>query len=434
MNLRPFELALVIGSLIMAIVALFILATYTPPPDDTVVSTVQGNVTIWGMVPATAVRTVIDQLYLTDASYANVTYQYVNPETFDTELVNALADGYAPDLLFIPHERLAQLQRRLRPISYESFPVADYRALYLDGASLFAYPEGIYALPVMVDPLVMYWNRNMLFNQQLLEPPQTWEALMTDYFPKLIDRSDDRTITRPVMAMGAGSNIRNSYGMFSALLLQAGSRMVVPAGNQYQVLLSTSNTPGVNPLQQATNFYLGFANPSNPLYTWNRSLPEDRSMFVRGDMAFYFGYGSEASRIAALNPNLNFDMAELPQGASATVRRTYGRLYGVAIMNSSPNPVSAERVAFELANYSNSATIAASSEMVPLLRSLVAASSDDVYGRIRYNAAPVAYGWLNPNYRSTESIITQSLEDINANRASVSGGTGDMAARIQLSY
>lgn len=434
MKLRPFELALVIGSAVFALAALLILSTYTPPTDDTTVQVVQGSVVIWGTIPSVTVNGVIEELALADTSYGNVTYKYVSPDRFNNDLINALADGVAPDLLLIPHEQLTQLQRRLRPISYESFPVADYRSLYLDGASIFAFPEGIYALPIMVDPLVLYWNRNTLFNQQLLEAPKTWESLVSDYFPKLIARSDDRTIKRPVVAMGSGSNIRNSYGVLSMLLLQAGSKMVVPSQNRYQVLLSTGSTPGVNPLQDAIKFYLGFANPGNTLYTWNRSLPDDRSMFIRGDMPFYFGYGSEAARLSELNPNLNFDMAEIPQKAAATQRRTYGRLYGIAIMNSSRNQASAQRVAFDFASTANSSKFAERSAMVPLLRGLVSQGKNDAYGRVRYNVAPVTYGWLNPNYDLTDSIITQSLEDINANRATLSNGVDDLEKRIQLAY
>ncbi len=65
------------------------------------------------------------------------------------------------------------------------------------------------------------------------------------------------------------------------------------------------------------DFYTRFARPDNTLYSWNRSFSSDRDRFVSGDLALYFGYGSEGKELERLNPNLNFDIAEVPQGATA---------------------------------------------------------------------------------------------------------------------
>ena len=64
------------------------------------------------------------------------------------------------------HEKLVEHRSRLQSIPYESFPERDFRNRYIDGASIFAMRDGVYAFPLMVDPLVMYWNRDIFSDKK----------------------------------------------------------------------------------------------------------------------------------------------------------------------------------------------------------------------------------------------------------------------------
>jgi len=134
------------------------------------------------------------------------------------------------------------------------------------------------------------------------------------------------------------------------------------------------------------------------------------------DLVLYFGKGSEAKSLSFQNPNLNFGMAEVPQGATANVRRTYGTFYGYALLRSSRNLTGAQIVLQELGNVSNVEKLATALLMAPAYRSLLTASSNDQYGRIIYSSAVVARGWLSPKPTITNDIFTQMVEDVLANR------------------
>ena len=54
-------------------------------------------------------------------------------------------------------------------------------------------------------------------------------------------------------------------------------------------------------------------------------------MFVKEDLALYFGYGSERADIMAKNPHLNFDIAPVPQIRGNKTQVTFGRMQGIAI-------------------------------------------------------------------------------------------------------
>lgn len=435
MKLRPFELALVIifGGMLLA--ALIMLKNYDPPQDeaDTLAALV-GQVSIWGVLPSTEVRGYLGELAKENPTYNQITYRYYAPEEFNTVLVNALADGKGPDLLLISHEQLVQMRPRIQPFSYESYPLPDFKNNYLDGAEIFALSDGIYGMPIAVDPLVMYWNRSTLSNQGFLAAPKTWENLVNVMFPKLIDRDFDRVINRSVVAMGEYGNVRNAFGIISALLAQQGTQGVTDVDGEYRVRLRTSLSEGVDPLYATADFYTRFSKPNNSLYSWNRSFSEDRQQFIAEDLVFYFGYGSEAAQIERANPNLDFDIAEIPQGEAASVRRTYGRYYGLVALKASDNLSGAFAVMSDLAGSEKSLELARLNNMVPVYRHLVSQGSNDVFGRVAYLTAPVTFGWLNPDLQASEQYFETMMQDINENRRPVDGAVSDLTGRLVNEY
>jgi ABC-type glycerol-3-phosphate transport system substrate-binding protein len=436
MKLRPFELALVIifGGLAMG--SLIVLKFYEPAAktDESALAIQIGKVDIWGTIPNVAMHSLLTDLSKQDDQYRSVSYQYYHPEEFDDILVTALADGRGPDIILVPHEKLIEMRQRIKPVAYESFPLRDFKNNYVDGAEIFALSDGIYGYPVAVDPLMVYWNKDILATEGFLQAPKTWEELVNVMFPKIIKRDFDRTINRSVVAMGEYGNVRNAFGIVSALLIQQGTEGVTEdMDGKYLVRINRSETES-DPLLETADFYTRFSKPGNTLYSWNRAFEDDRLQFIGEDLALYFGYASEASEIERANPNLNFDIAEIPQGETATVRRTYGKFYAMSLLKSSENVPSATAVIHSLVNSKNSEQIAKNSGMVPAFRSLVTQGSNDTFGRISYKSAGIALGWLNPDLAVTNGHFETMMRDINENRQDVSGATSDLLTRLRNEY
>jgi ABC-type glycerol-3-phosphate transport system substrate-binding protein len=436
MKLRPFELALVIIFICLGVAALLVISNYkSPPPEPPPGGSITGRVSIWGTLPQDAVDDVLEQLELTNEQYKNVSYRYYSPTSFDERLVNALADRTGPDMILVSHERLVDLRKRIQPVSYNSFPLRDVRSLYADGAEIFALDNGLYAFPIAIDPLMMYWNRDILATNGFLEAPATWEVLVNSMFPELIERDFSRSINRSVVAMGEYENVRNAFGVISTLLIQGGSAgVVVGESGTYSIQLQNRLGGGADPLRSAADFYTRFSKPSNTLYSWNRSLPEDRLSFVSEDLALYFGFGSEGSQIQKMNPNLNFDISEVPQNGGDSARRTYGKFYGLSVLTSSANQSGAFAVLSNFSSQGIADAIAVKSNMTPVYRSSLAAGSNDVYGRVAYRSASIARGWLNPNMQQTDSIFQTMTKDINENRRSLAGAVSDASDRLEAAY
>jgi ABC-type glycerol-3-phosphate transport system substrate-binding protein len=435
MNLRPFELTLIIIFVFLAILSLIILSTFDGSGSNDGQATVVGSVSIWGTFPEDVMESVIRQEADINESFQNVSYREISPESFSNELVNAIADGDGPDLMFVSSEMLVEMRRRIQPISYESFSLRDIRNLYLDGAEIFALSDGLYGYPMAIDPITMYWNRDILATNNFLTPPATWESLVNTYFPEIISRNSNRTINRSVVAMGEYQNIRNPFAIISTLALQGGSQMVVEQEvSGYQVRLQNSINGSGDPLTSAVDFYTRFSNPNNSLYSWNRSIAEDRSEFIAGNLAFYFGFGSEGRQLERQNPNLNFDIAEIPQGATDTVKRTYGKFYALSILRSSDNQSGAAVVLGRLGSAGVAKEIADASNLVPVHRAVVAAGSNDTYGRISYSSAVGALGWLSPDTADTQSVFSTMIRDITENRRTPREAATDLSVRLSESY
>lgn len=434
MKLRPFELALVIIFIVLALAALALLSGYDRKPSSPEGVAITGSVQIWGTMPGSGMADMIDALAGQYESYQDVKYSHIPAADFDDTLVNALADGRGPDLVLMSHEHLVEMRRRIVPYDYETVPLRDIRDSYVEGAQVFALSDGLYALPIGVDPIVMYWNRDILATNGFLSPPRTWEELLNVQFEPLIDRDFSRNINRAVVAMGEFTNVRNALGIMSMLLIQGGTVGVEDSDRGYVIRLQESLAGTSNPLRAAVDFYTRFSQPANALYSWNRSLSQDRSAFASEDLAFYFGYASEARAIEQLNPNLNFDIAEVPQGGTASVRRTYAQFYGLSILRSTDNANGAYAVMAQLNDPERAATIAIDSGLAPASRQAIAAGSNDTYGRVAFASAGIAYGWLSPNPTQTEQVFEVMTSDINENRRSLDQAISDGLERLEQSY
>lgn len=85
-----------------------------------------GAVTIWGPFDDVAVQTIIRQLSENDSRLRQVTYVKKNPETFESDLTNALASGTGPDLYILRNDYSVVDSAKIAPIPYTSFSKEQY--------------------------------------------------------------------------------------------------------------------------------------------------------------------------------------------------------------------------------------------------------------------------------------------------------------------
>ena len=432
--MRPFQVALLGGFAFLALAALFLLNNYSPSSSEEEYA-YGDSVEIWGTLSEDVIENQITAATKNNPGLGVVNYTQKDERTFDDDLINALAEGNPPDLLLMPAGQLVKHRSKLLPIPYESFPVRDFKDAYIDAADIFMFTEGVYAIPFAMDPIILYWNRDLFSTKGLAQPAQTWEAMVTNIVPVLTERDSRRTILKSAIAFGEYRNVNNAEGIMLSLRLQSGSRMITEASKGYTVGLNSGlNESTKEPLTSSLQFYTDFSNPNSPLYSWNRSLPLDRNAFISGDLAVYFGFGSEVRSIAEKNPNLNFDVAVIPQGSGATVRRTYAQVLGFSIPKASDNVTGAYAVARLLASPGLSKPIIDQFGLTPVHRELLSGSDLNQYQRITHESAFFARDWLNPDVEASHNIFSVMIEDVVSNRARPSDSADDAEGRLRLQF
>jgi ABC-type glycerol-3-phosphate transport system substrate-binding protein len=397
--------------------------------------TLRGGVQIWGTLEQNVFLEALGDISAQDQRWANVSYTEIDPRNFSEEMTNAIAEGRGPDLVLIPHEILVSQYAKLSPIPYENLSVRDFKSSFAEGGEVFLFPDGFYGFPFAIDPLVMYWNRNIFSSAGLAYPPRTWEELVRDTVPTVTRRFDNNDIAVSTIAFGEYSNVTNAKEVLLMLMMQAGSRLVQIVNGTPQVQLNVGyGTEVSTPGDAAVRFYTQFANPSAVTYTWNRGMRIDRDAFLAEDVALYFGFTSEYGLILDGNANLNFDVAPVPQGADEIDKKSYGRIYALSIPKTSGNPAGAFEVAqtLTMSNYTDG--IIRALNLAPARRDLIAAGGGNAVGDVVYAQALIARGWLDPNPYLTNELFKEMIESVTSGRSTIGEAIENASYKIQRAF
>ena len=379
-------------------------------------------ISVWGPIPQATVSRLLMNLPLGKSKEVSVNYTYVKETDFDTKFIEALASGKGPDVVLVSQENFLKHRDKLIQVPYSSYSERTFKDTFAENGELFLDEGGIYAFPLTIDPLVMYWNRDIFTSSGIANPPAFWDEFY-ELSKKLTLKDGALNVTRPTISFGEYSNVTNAKGILSALMLQAGTP-IVRKNNQtfssYLTLPGQTNdvrneqTPAIS----AVNFYTEFSNAAKPHYSWNRSLKDSQTVFLAGDLAVYVGHASELPFLKLKNPNLNFDVAPLPQSRNASGGRntTFGRIQGLAVVRATKNSSAAFTVISGLMNKDAALAISEAVSVPPARRDLLSIKQNDAYKSVFYQSALWSKAWLDPDSSKTSRIFQDMIESITGGR------------------
>lgn len=375
----------------------------------------QVQVTVWGTVPQQIWNNTFSQTELSKDKLVKISYVEKTPSSFQQSFIEALADGRGPDVVFLSHEELFKNSSRLFPIPYQTYSERDFKNTFVEEAELFLQSDGILAFPMLIDPLVMYWNRDIFTNNSLSSPPAFWDEFYT-LSQNLTQKDGAFNILKSTVALGEYSNVDNAKDIVSTLIFQAGGLIIKKDVNRsFSTLLDNFGLP-VAPATAALTFYTEFSNPAKPFYSWNRSLPSSQNMFTSGDLAIYFGFSSELDTLRLKNPNLNFDVSVLPQSRTGQRKITFGRMHGLAIVKSARNISGAYSAIVNLTSSPVVQVYVSNLKMPPARRDLLTSRPSDGFSQVFFDSALWAKGWRDPYSLVTNKIFKDLIENITGGR------------------
>ncbi len=305
------------------------------------------SLTIWGVFDnASNYSAVIDD-YRVQHPNVSVSFREFRYEEYQDALIRAFAEGNGPDIFLVHNDWMRQYKSLMTPlpasvtIGYQevkgtikkqivnvlrtenTLSMRSFRDKFVDAVeddailpyqpdSKQAAVDKIYALPLALDTLGLYWNKDLLNAAGIAAAPTTWTEFQTDV-AKLTKIDATGTITQSGAALGTSGNVERGADLLALLMLQNGTTMTDTNGNAVFDKTSGTQSAGDLPGLDAARFYTDFANPTKAVYTWNAEQPNSFDAFTSGTAAMFFGYAYHMPLIKTAAPKLNFAVSGVPQ-------------------------------------------------------------------------------------------------------------------------
>jgi ABC-type glycerol-3-phosphate transport system substrate-binding protein len=387
-----------------------------------------GTVVLWGTVPTQTISPVLKDFNTANPTFI-VKYVQKSPDTFDQDLLEALAVGTGPDMFFLPDNLAYHYADKIFTIPYASYPLATFKNVFVGAGEIFLTSKGILAFPMSIDPLMMYYNRSIFDANGIVKPPEFWEDL-TKMVPTLTQKDDSNKIIKPAVALGQFSNVVHAKDILAALFMQAGNPIITEKDGVFSSVLDSP--VGNYNLPSILKFYTDFADPNSAVYSWNKSFPNSDVAFSAENLAFYFGYASELSSLVNRNPNQNFSVAGMPQIKNSSFKATGAHVTGLAISSFSKNFNTAFTAASLMATGDFAAKFALATWVAPARRDLLAIKGADAYSPIFYSSALYARSWLDPSPKDTDNIFSGMINNVLSGNLLVRDAINDASSKLSL--
>lgn len=365
----------------------------------------------------------------------NITINYHKKDiaTYESELVNALAAGRGPDIFSIHNTWLPKHLDKLAPSPEGSVSAARYNEVFVDVAGQDFIKDGrIYAFPLSVDSLALFYNKELFNSAGISGPPKTW-AEFNSAVEKLVIRDDRNNLLRAGATIGTARNVNRSTDILMALMIQSGAKMVSDDGTGATFDQSQASAAGnFNPGLQALIFYTNFANPALKVYTWNNSQHYSLDAFVEGQAAMTLNYAYQAPIIAARSPHLNFGVAPLPQISLNGAKATFANYWGQAVAKGSANQAAAWQFIVWLASRESSREYLVAAQKPASRRDLIDEQKDDADLGAFAQQSLFAKSWREADNSAIERIFADMIESVAGGRAAADAALRQASEQVTV--
>jgi multiple sugar transport system substrate-binding protein len=292
---------------------------------------------VWGILDdSNALQGIFGNFKKIDPNIASITYKKFDSDTYQQELINALASGQGPDIFVINNTWLPSFEDKLVPVPADNsnpqiLNVKKFQDNFVDVAAAdFIDKNQIYAVPLSVDSLALYYNKDLLNQAGITAPPATWSDFESDV-QKMTRVDSFGNITQSGAAIGTAYNINRSTDVLNLLMMQEGAQMTDASGlASFDSYVTGPNGQSVSPAVAALNFYTQFAQLGSLDYTWNPTLHYSIDAFAQGTTAMMINYSWQMATINSEAPKLNYGVAPIPQFQNGT-KVDYASYWGYAV-------------------------------------------------------------------------------------------------------
>ena len=383
---------------------------------------------VWGVFDDADTMQPLLRGYENEQRGARVEYKKVSPvDSYEQQLLRSLAENRGPDVFLIHTSWIPRWQGALLPAPADVMPARAVQEEFVDTvAKDLVVGDRVLALPLFVDTLALYYNKDLLNSAGVARPPKTWQEVH-EVVKRVTTFNEEEPgqIDRHGIALGAGKNVNRAPDVLSLLMIQNGAKMVdengLPAFGSDESAL------------QALTFYTDFANSSKDIYTWNLRSDYSLDAFAEGEAAMMVNYAYHRPTIQAKNPRLNFGIAPLPQveiGNPDNPPKTYAGYWAYAVSRQTLVPDEAWAFVRSITRTEPSRQYLAASGYPPARRDLVAALQNDSRIGVFAKQALIATTWRQPDNRVVDRVFTEAIDAVVSGQDTVEGSLRRAAEQI----
>ncbi|MBU1136915.1 extracellular solute-binding protein, partial [Patescibacteria group bacterium] len=294
----------------------------TPPPEV--------NLEFWGVYDDSDAYQELIIKFNQEFPRTKITYYKKTYETYEKDLLEAMATGRGPDIFMIHNAWLPRYSDKISFAPESIVPIRQFQADFVDVViNDFLFNGSVAALPLSVDTLALYYNRDIFNTAGIPQPPATWSEFLDDV-EKITVKDDRDNVILSGAALGTVRNINRSTDILSLLMLQSGLEIFNKESRSATFDEPVSiNNERYYAGERALEFYTDFANPLKSVYTWNNQMHYSADAFYEGKTAAMFNYSYYIPTIRALAPYLNFGVAAMPQIGISSKSVNYANYWGM---------------------------------------------------------------------------------------------------------
>ncbi|MCX6796249.1 MAG: extracellular solute-binding protein [Candidatus Falkowbacteria bacterium] len=474
----------------LKIIILFLLLSFitsgcqiTKNPDQATVNLMQPiSLNVWGVWDESDNFTGFIKSYKATYPFVDIQYRRFRYDEYEKELINAFATDRGPDIFAVHNTWIREYATKgmIAPLPEKismarltvtgtvkkdvvtqkevktSLTTRDIKSKFIDvvyhdvvvkekDSATNKTTEKIYGLPLYVDTLAMFYNKDLFNNAGITSPPLYWDESFQQYVKKLTKQDNKGQIIQSGVALGGSNNIERSSDILSALMMQDGAEMTDSAYHATFNSVPAGEKREVSPGAEALRFYTDFANPAKEVYCWNGQLPNSLDLFAQGKLAMLFGYSYMLPTIKANGPKVNFAISFLPQIQNRPATN-YANYWAYAVSQKIlTNPENLKKgqtyakqkqdVAWDfvqyIANESQVKNYLEKTKRPTALRSLIDKQKEDENINIFADQLLTAKSWyqgLDPN--SAEAFFKEMIDNVVLGKTSLEDAIGKAISKI----
>lgn len=375
--------------------------------------------------------------------FITIEYRKFRYEEYESAILNSLAEDRGPDIFSLPNTALRKYQSKLAPMpdkitmaypviqggikktvvpelrTTNSLTTQQLKDGFVDVVShdVILDDGQIYGLPLALDTLALYYNKDLLNNAGISQPPAYWNKELVQNVKKLTVQDPKKGIIQAGLALGGSSNINRFSDILSVLMMQNGTEMMKGGQVKFNTPPDFARNTDYNPGLKALEFYTEFSNPAKESYSWSQDLPNSLEMFMNGNLAMMLGYSYNLATIKARAPKLNFSVAPLPQiEGNPPTNINFANYWVETVSKKSPHA----KEAWDFIQFMTKAEQAESylnkTKRPTALRSLVDKQRNDNEIGVFANQVLTAKSWyLGKNTAAAEDAFQEMIDAMNNN-------------------